>query len=169
MGDVYKARDTRRGRFVALKTLRPELAGSAVARGRFEREAHAISKLSHPHVCAIHDVGQTDSTSFLVMELLDGESLSQRIAKGPLAIGLVAWLAELKAEFTGSRPALTTRLARDYAHAYVWVTSEKAEQALDYQHRPARETLARATRWLLEHGYVPSAVAERVRLELRPV
>jgi dihydroflavonol-4-reductase len=89
--------------------------------------------------------------------------------KGPLAISLVAWLAELKAELTGSRPALTTRLARDYAHSYVWVTSEKAEQTLDYQHRPARETLARATRWLLEHGYVPSAVAERVRLELRPV
>jgi len=89
--------------------------------------------------------------------------------KGPLAISLVAWLAELKAELTGSRPALTTRLARDYAHAYVWVTSEKAEQTLGYQHRPARETLARATRWLLEHGYVPSKVAERVRLELRPV
>ncbi|HEX5097865.1 MAG TPA: NAD-dependent epimerase/dehydratase family protein [Polyangiaceae bacterium] len=89
--------------------------------------------------------------------------------KGPLAISLVAWFAELKAELTGSRPALTTRLARDYAHAYVWVTSEKAEQALGYQHRPARETLARATRWLLEHGYVPSKVAERVRLELRPV
>ena len=62
-----------------------------------------------------------------------------------------------------------TRLAREYAHAYVWVTSEKAEQALGYTHRPARETLARAVRWLLENHYVPAPAAERVRLELRPV
>jgi hypothetical protein len=86
MGEVYKARDTRLGRFVAIKTLRPELAGSADARERFEREARAISKLSHPHVCAIHDVGQTDGIEFQVMELLDGEALSERIAKAPLSI-----------------------------------------------------------------------------------
>jgi dihydroflavonol-4-reductase len=89
--------------------------------------------------------------------------------KGPLTISLVAWFAELRARLTGTPPVLTNRLARDYAHAYVWVTSEKAEQALDYRHRPARETLARAARWLLEQSYVPSKVAERVRLELRPV
>ena len=89
--------------------------------------------------------------------------------KGPLTISLVAWLAEMRSFLTGTPPALTSKLARDYAHSYVWVTSEKAEQALDYKHRPARETLARAARWLLEQGYVPSAVAERVRLELRPV
>lgn len=89
--------------------------------------------------------------------------------KGPLTIALIAWLMETYAKFTGRRPTLTTRLARDYAHSYVWVTSEKAERELDYTHRSARETLARAVRWLLEHGYVPEQVADRVRLELRPV
>jgi len=89
--------------------------------------------------------------------------------KGPLTIALFAWALELYAKFTGARPTLTSRLARDYAHAYVWVTSEKAERGLGYTHRPARETLARAVRWLLEKGYVPSPVADRVRLELRPV
>ncbi|HEV8547784.1 MAG TPA: NAD-dependent epimerase/dehydratase family protein [Polyangiaceae bacterium] len=89
--------------------------------------------------------------------------------KGPLTIGLVAWLLELRSQLTGAAPTLTSRLARDYAHSYVWVSSEKAQQALGYQHRPARETLARAARWFLESGYVPHKVADRVRLELRPV
>lgn len=89
--------------------------------------------------------------------------------KGPLMISLMAWALELYSKLTGAPPTLTTRLARDYAHSYVWVTSEKAEQVLGYTHRPARETLARAVRWLLEHGRVPAPVADRVRLELRPV
>jgi dihydroflavonol-4-reductase len=89
--------------------------------------------------------------------------------KGPLTIGLLAWLLELRAHFTGRPPTLTSRLARDYAHSYVWVTSEKANASLGYVHRPARETLARAARWFLENGYVPNQVADRVRLELRPV
>jgi dihydroflavonol-4-reductase len=89
--------------------------------------------------------------------------------KGPLAMGFIAWVIELYSKLTGTPPTLTSRLARDYAHAYVWVTSEKAEHALDYTHRPARETLARAVRWLLEEHMVPPVVADRVRLELRPV
>jgi dihydroflavonol-4-reductase len=89
--------------------------------------------------------------------------------KGPLTIQLFAWAIEMYAKLTGTPPSITSRLARDYAHAYVWVTSEKAERDLDYTHRPARETLARAVRWLLEHQYVPPPVADRVRLELRPV
>jgi dihydroflavonol-4-reductase len=89
--------------------------------------------------------------------------------KGPLMIGLIAKLMELRSALTGKPPALTSRLARDYAHSYVWVTSEKAERALGYQHRPARETLARAVRFFIEKGYLPGAVADQVRLELRPV
>jgi dihydroflavonol-4-reductase len=88
---------------------------------------------------------------------------------GPLSIQLFAWALEGYSKLTGAPPTLTTRLARDYAHAYVWVTSEKAEEALGYTHRPARETLARAVRWLLEQRYVPAPIADRVRLELRPV
>jgi dihydroflavonol-4-reductase len=89
--------------------------------------------------------------------------------KSPGMIGLIAFFLELSARFTGKSPVLTRRLARDYSHAYVWVTSEKAERDLGYQHRPARESLARSVRWLLENGYVPGPAAERVRLELRPV
>jgi eukaryotic-like serine/threonine-protein kinase len=83
MGEVYKARDTRLDRLVAIKVLSPALAGSADARERFEREARAISRLSHPHICALFDVGHASDTSYLVMELLDGETLSALVARGP--------------------------------------------------------------------------------------
>jgi dihydroflavonol-4-reductase len=89
--------------------------------------------------------------------------------KGPTTIWLLAAAFELGAKYSGKPPILTRRLARDFAHRYVWVTSEHASQALEYEHRPARETLARSVRWLLENGYVPESAAERVRLELRPV
>jgi dihydroflavonol-4-reductase len=89
--------------------------------------------------------------------------------KGPVAIGLLARLMQLRAAFTGKPPALTPRLARDYAHSYVWVTSEKAERQLGYRHRTAREALARSVRFFIEKGYVPGPIADQVRLELRPV
>jgi dihydroflavonol-4-reductase len=89
--------------------------------------------------------------------------------KGPVAIGLLARLMQLRAAFTGKPPALTPRLARDYAHSYIWVTSEKAERELAYKHRPAREALARSVRFFIEKGYVPGPIADQVRLELRPV
>jgi Tol biopolymer transport system component len=86
MGEVYKARDTRLDRAVAVKILPERLSSSADARQRFEREARVISRLSHPHICALYDVGQQDGTEFLVMELLEGETLAQRIAQGPLPL-----------------------------------------------------------------------------------
>jgi dihydroflavonol-4-reductase len=86
----------------------------------------------------------------------------------PGMLELVGRLAELKSRLFGGDPMITYRLARDYGSAYAWVSSEKAETELGYQHRPARETLARAVRWYLEHGYVPDRAARRVRLELRP-
>lgn len=84
MGEVYRARDTRLDRLVAVKVLSPALAASDAARERFEREARAISQLSHPHVCALHDVGRVGDMSYLVMELLDGATLTSLIAEGPL-------------------------------------------------------------------------------------
>ena len=84
MGEVYKARDTRLDRTVAVKILSPEIASSADARQRFEREAKTISQLSHPHICALYDVGQHDGTEYLVMEYLEGETLADRLLKGPL-------------------------------------------------------------------------------------
>ena len=86
MGEVYKARDTRLGRMVAVKVLPPHLSASPEARQRLEREAKTISQLSHPHICALFDVGHQDGTDFLVMELLEGEMLSDRLAKGPLSL-----------------------------------------------------------------------------------
>ena len=77
MGEVYRARDTRLNRVVAVKVLLPQLASDARLRERFEREARAVAALSHPNICAVYDVGDTPSTSYLVMELLDGETLDR--------------------------------------------------------------------------------------------
>ena len=86
MGEVYRARDTRLGREVAVKVLSGRLAASADARQRFEREARAISQLAHPHICALYDVGREAENEYLVMELLEGETLSDRLAKGGLPL-----------------------------------------------------------------------------------
>ncbi len=86
MGEVYRARDTRLGREVAVKILPPGLTDSEQARQRFEREARTISQLSHPHICALYDVGREGSTEYLVMELLEGQTLADRIAKGSVPL-----------------------------------------------------------------------------------
>ena len=86
MGEVYKARDTRLDRTVAIKVLPDMLAGDPQFRERFDREARAISQLDHPHICALYDVGDQDGTAFLVMQFLDGETLADRLTKGALPI-----------------------------------------------------------------------------------
>ncbi len=84
MGEVYRAKDTRLDRTVAVKVLASHLSENLEFRQRFEREARAISALTHPHICTLHDVGREDGVDFLVMELLEGESLLDRLGKGPL-------------------------------------------------------------------------------------
>jgi eukaryotic-like serine/threonine-protein kinase len=90
MGDVFKARDTRLDRAVAIKTLKADAASDPDRRARFEREARAISAAAHPHICTLYDVGSTPgdegSTEFLVMEALEGETLADRLARGPLPV-----------------------------------------------------------------------------------
>jgi eukaryotic-like serine/threonine-protein kinase len=86
MGEVYRARDTRLDRHVAIKILPEALASDTTWRQRFEREARAISALNHPHICILHDVGHSEGFDFLVMELVDGESLASRLTKGPLPV-----------------------------------------------------------------------------------
>jgi Tol biopolymer transport system component len=86
MGEVYKARDTRLERTVAIKVLPAHLSASPESRQRFEREAKTISQLSHPHICALHDVGREGETEYLVMEYLEGETLAERLLKGPLPL-----------------------------------------------------------------------------------
>jgi Tol biopolymer transport system component len=84
MGEVYRARDTRLGRIVAIKVLPEHLSASPEIKQRFEREAKLVSALSHPHICTLHDVGHHEGVDFLVMEHIEGETLSQRLAQGPL-------------------------------------------------------------------------------------
>ena len=86
MGEVYKARDTRLERTVAVKVLPLHLSASPESRQRFEREAKTISQLSHPHICALHDVGREGETEYLVMEYLEGETLADRLLKGSLPL-----------------------------------------------------------------------------------
>src|SRR5215470_15882051 len=81
MGEVYKARDTRLDRTVAIKVLPAHVSGDPVLRERFEREAKAIAALNHPHICTLHDVGHQDGTDYLVLEYLDGQTLADRLAK----------------------------------------------------------------------------------------
>ncbi len=84
MGEVYRAKDTRLDRIVAVKVLPPHLSGSEELRQRFEREARAISQLSHPHICPLYDVGSEAGVEYLVMEYLEGTTLADRLAKGAL-------------------------------------------------------------------------------------
>src|SRR6266508_1036288 len=86
MGEIYRARDTRLDRTVAVKILPDSLAADPHFRERFEREARAISRLTHPHICTLYDVGEQDGTAFLVMELLEGETLADRLKKGALPL-----------------------------------------------------------------------------------
>ena len=84
MGEVYRARDTRLDRTVAIKVLPEHVAADPDLKQRFEREAKTISSLNHPHICTLYDIGQEGDTDSLVMEYLEGETLAQRLEKGPL-------------------------------------------------------------------------------------
>ena len=86
MGEVYRARDTRLGRDVAIKILPEELSADAARKQRFEREAKTISGLNHPNICTLHDVGSQDGVDYLVMECVEGETLAKRLEKGPLPL-----------------------------------------------------------------------------------
>jgi len=89
MGEVYRAKDTRLDRTVAVKVLPSHLSENPEAKQRFDREARAISSLNHPNICTLHDVGHQDGIDFLVMEFLEGETLADRLRKGPLSTELV--------------------------------------------------------------------------------
>src|SRR5215468_5278752 len=86
MGEVYRAKDTRLERTVAIKILPAEVAKDVVRKQRFEREAKTISSLNHPNICTLHDIGSQDGVDYLVMECVEGETLAKRLEKGPLQL-----------------------------------------------------------------------------------
>ena len=122
MGEVYTARDTRLDRTVAVKVLPPDVAADPERRARFEREARAVATLQHPNICTIHDVGAaTGNVSFLVMELLQGETLQRRLARGPLDDGE---FVEIATALTGALDAAHTSgiIHRDIKPANIFLT-----------------------------------------------
>src|SRR5262249_5674811 len=94
MGEVYRARDTRLERTVALKVLPPEFAADPDARARFDREARAVAALNHPNICTLHDLGRENGGDFLVMELGEGETLAVRLARGALSLDRALGIAQ---------------------------------------------------------------------------
>src|SRR6516162_8803418 len=89
MGEVYRARDTRLERTVAIKILPAQFSNDPVRKQRFEREAKTISNLNHPHICVLHDIGSQDGMDYLVMECVEGETLAKRLEKGVLPLDQV--------------------------------------------------------------------------------
>ncbi len=143
MGHVYKARDTRLDRHVALKVLSPDLLASAEAKARFQREAKAIAVLNHPHICALYDVGHDAGQDFLVMELVEGEDLAARLTRGPFPLDQALTTASEVASAL-DRAHRNGIVHRDLKPANIMLTKSGAK-LLDFglaKQRAGAETLA---------------------------
>jgi eukaryotic-like serine/threonine-protein kinase len=147
MGEVYRARDGRLGRDVAVKVLPEHLCNDPNLKSRFEREARAISALSHPHICHLYDIGSQGGTDYLVMELLQGESLADRLQKGalPLSKALQVGIEIAEALETAHKNGI---VHRDVKPGNVMLTKSGAK-LLDFglaKPAPARAAIALRTR-----------------------
>jgi eukaryotic-like serine/threonine-protein kinase len=131
MGVVYEAEDTRLGRHVALKLLPADAGADQPSMDRFLREARIVSSLSHPHICTLHDIGEHDGQQFMVMELLEGESLKQRISRGPLPFDDVLDLGTQIADALDAAHAHGV-IHRDIKPANLFVTKRGLAKVLDF-------------------------------------
>lgn len=175
MGTVYQAEDTRLGRQVALKFLPADLARDRHALDRFRREARAASALNHPHICIIHDIDEADGESFIAMELLEGQTLKERIQGRPLPVPEVM---ELALQLAGALEAAHAKgiIHRDIKPANVFVTARGTAKLLDFglakvaaEARAAAEAPTVAGEWMTGAGVALGTVGymspEQVRGE----
>lgn len=124
MGEVYRARDARLSRDVALKVLPADIAGNPVRRARFEREAQVISRLNHPNICAVYDVGTEHDVAYLVMEYIAGESLAERLRRGPLPPAVaMRWAIQIAAALDAAHRRGITH--RDLKPANVMISDQQ--------------------------------------------
>ena len=131
MGEVYKARDTRLDRTVAIKLLPAHLSSSSQHIERFQREAKAISALQHPNICTLHDVGQEDNSRYLVMEYLEGETLAERLTKGRLPLDLtLRYATEVADALDGAHRRGIVH--RDLKPGNIFLTTHGESKVLDF-------------------------------------